>query len=96
MVEASMLQDVEMTEVNLEQESMIVDSKNNSIFMKKLPSKLCISLVMSYAFTFEKMGQVFRRLSKKGATYFEENKSQLRYFLFDGNVKCITIAFGTT
>ena len=65
MVEASMLQDVEMTEVNLEPEGMIVDSKPNSIFIKKLPSKLCISLVMSYAFTFEKMEQVFRGLSKK-------------------------------
>ena len=42
-----------MTEVNLEPEGMIVDSKPNSIFMKKLPSKLCISLVMSYAFTFK-------------------------------------------
>jgi len=85
-----------MTEVNLEPEGMIIDSKPNGIFVRKLPSKLCISLVMSYAFTFEKMEQVFRGLSKKGAKYFEDNKSQLRYFLFDGNIKRITIIFWTT
>ena len=85
-----------MTEVNLEPEVMIIDSKPNAFFMKKLPSRLGISLVMSYAFTFEKMEQVFCGLSKKGAKYFEDNKSQLRYFLFDGNIKRITIIFGAT
>jgi hypothetical protein len=64
--------------------------------MRRLPSKLCISLVMSFAFTFEKMEQVFRQLSKKGARYFEDNKSHLRYFSFDGNIKCVTIIFGST
>lgn len=84
-----------MTDVNAEPESMEVDSKPSVIFFRRLPSKLCISLVMSYAFTFEKMERVFRGLSKKGAQYFEANKSHLRYFVFDGNIKLVTIIFGT-
>jgi hypothetical protein len=50
---------------------------------------------MSYAYSFEAMERVFRSLSKRGALYFEQNKSQLRYFAFDNNIKHCSMLFGT-
>jgi hypothetical protein len=62
--------------------------------MKKMPSKLAISMVMSYAYSFEQMGRIFKMLSKRGAEYFEINKSHLRYFVLDKNIKKECYVFG--
>ena len=59
-----------------------------------LDSKLGMSTVLGYAFTWEQLQKFFNLISKKGRNYFMTNQAQLRQFVNDKTIDQINLAFG--
>ena len=69
-------------------------SSSRSPVFPKLDSKLCISIVLGYAFTWDRATLFFHLVSKKGRAYFEKESAQLRHFINNETIKSMQLAFG--
>ena len=58
-------------------------SSNRVPLFTNLDSKMCMSTILGYAFTWDQVQKFFNLVSKKGQAYFETNQNQLRHFIND-------------
>ena len=75
-----------MTETN----SLSVDMR----FIKKLPSKLSITVIIAFAFTYEKALTLLKRICKSSFAMQAVSRPQLREFINDEKIKECVIEFG--
>lgn len=61
---------------------------------KAIPSRLAFSLILAYAFSFKEIEKLMTCLSKKSAEYLEKNRSYLRHFVYDEQIKSLILSFG--